>query len=120
MVWIGTEDGLNLLDGSAIRIFKHRDHDSSSISNNIVNAIKEDAEGNIWIATSSGLNCYGLWSFDTRDNSFKKQISISFKIPVDNDVTLVSRKFDVKTLSPKESQAIVYGYYTIKIEYRKK
>ncbi|MGG9961549.1 histidine kinase [Ferruginibacter sp. SUN106] len=58
LVWIGTEDGLNLLNGSSIKVFKHRDKDSTSISNNAINAIKEDEDGNIWIATSLGLNCY--------------------------------------------------------------
>jgi ligand-binding sensor domain-containing protein len=58
LVWIGTQDGLNLLDGSSIKIFKHTATDPASISNNFINAIKEDAAGNIWIATSLGLNCY--------------------------------------------------------------
>ncbi len=58
LVWIGTEDGLNVIDGSSIKVFKHKDTDSSSISNNFINAIKEDDEGNIWIATLLGLNCY--------------------------------------------------------------
>src|SRR4051812_15705110 len=58
LVWVGTEDGLNLLDGSAIKVFKHKDGDSTTISNNYINAIKEDKEGNIWIATALKLNCY--------------------------------------------------------------
>ena len=58
LVWIGTEDGLNVLDGSTIKVFKHRNDDSTSISNNYIKAIKEDDEGNVWIATSVGLNCY--------------------------------------------------------------
>jgi ligand-binding sensor domain-containing protein len=58
LVWIGTEDGLNLLNGSSLQKFKHRDHDSTSITNNVIHALKEDGEGNIWIATSLGLNCY--------------------------------------------------------------
>jgi ligand-binding sensor domain-containing protein len=58
LVWIGTEDGLNLLDGSTVKVFKHKDADSTTISNNYINAIKEDKEGNIWIATALYLNCY--------------------------------------------------------------
>ena len=58
LVWIGTQDGLNVLDGSAIKVFRHSDGDGISISNNYIHAIKEDADGNIWIATSLGLNCY--------------------------------------------------------------
>ncbi|MEI9957126.1 MAG: two-component regulator propeller domain-containing protein [Ferruginibacter sp.] len=58
LVWIGTEDGLNLLDGSSIKVFKHRDKDSTTLTNDYIKDIKEDTEGNIWIATSLGLNCY--------------------------------------------------------------
>ncbi len=58
LVWIGTQDGLNVMDGSYIKFFKHNEGDSLSISNNHINAIKEDTDGNIWIATALGLNCY--------------------------------------------------------------
>lgn len=58
LVWIGTEDGLNVMDGSSLKFFKHAEGDSLSISNNHINAIKEDTDGNIWIATALGLNCY--------------------------------------------------------------
>lgn len=58
LVWVGTQDGLNLLDGSSLKNFKHRDADSFSISTNFIYDIKEDEDGNIWIATSDGLNCY--------------------------------------------------------------
>ena len=58
LVWIGTEDGLNLLDGSSIKVFKHKEADTTSITNNYIKDIKEDDNGNIWIATSLGLNCY--------------------------------------------------------------
>jgi ligand-binding sensor domain-containing protein len=58
LVWIGTEDGLNLLNGSSIKQFKHIDSDSTSISGNFIYAIKEDINENIWVATSHGLNCY--------------------------------------------------------------
>jgi len=46
-------------------------------------------------------------------------LAISFKIPVENNITLVDKRFDAKTLSPKEAEVIVYGNYAIKIEYRK-
>ncbi|MEO7046508.1 MAG: histidine kinase, partial [Ferruginibacter sp.] len=58
LVWVGTQDGLNQLDGSSIKVFKHVVGNNLSISNNYINAIKEDTDGNIWIATALGLNCY--------------------------------------------------------------
>jgi signal transduction histidine kinase/ligand-binding sensor domain-containing protein len=57
-VWIGTADGLNLLDGSAIKIFRHINHDTGSVIGNNINSLTEDALGNIWIGTKEGLSCY--------------------------------------------------------------
>src|SRR5687767_10421750 len=50
-IWMATEDGLNLYDGYDFRIFRHNQHDSTSISNNNVRWITEDADSNIWIGT---------------------------------------------------------------------
>lgn len=57
-VWAGTKDGLNLLDGSTIRIFKNDPADSNSIPNNYISGIIEDNRGTIWISTASGLCSY--------------------------------------------------------------
>jgi signal transduction histidine kinase/ligand-binding sensor domain-containing protein len=58
LVWIGTADGLNVIDGSSITIFKHRNHDSTSLVNNNVFSLAEDGNGNIWVGCSEGLSCY--------------------------------------------------------------
>lgn len=57
-VWVGTSDGLNLLDGSSITVFKHKDTDSSSLINNDIRCITEDSSNNIWIGTPGGLTRY--------------------------------------------------------------
>ncbi|MEO8404187.1 MAG: two-component regulator propeller domain-containing protein, partial [Chitinophagaceae bacterium] len=57
-VWIGTSDGLNLMDGSAIKIFKHINNDSNSLIDNNILSLTEDKDGNIWIGTYNGLSCY--------------------------------------------------------------
>lgn len=57
-VWIGTSDGLNLMDGSSITIYRHDDADSNSIISSDVNCLAEDTLGNIWIGTPEGLSCY--------------------------------------------------------------
>jgi len=57
-VWIGTADGLNVMDGSQITIYKHRQNDLQSISSNEIDCLAEDASGNIWVGTGNGLNLF--------------------------------------------------------------
>lgn len=55
-MWIGTTDGLNRMDGSAITVFRHRNNDSSSLISNNILSLAEDERGNIWIGTTGGLS----------------------------------------------------------------
>lgn len=57
-VWIGTADGLNVMDGSQIIIYKHRQDDKQSVSSNEIHCLAEDKAGNIWVGTGNGLNRY--------------------------------------------------------------
>ncbi|MEI6866182.1 two-component regulator propeller domain-containing protein [Flavicella sp.] len=55
-LWFGTIDGLNKYNGYEFEVFRSVLNDSTSISNNRINAIEEDQEGNLWIGTNNGLN----------------------------------------------------------------
>ncbi len=59
-LWVGTEDGLNLLKMSTgeIHRFYHDKADSASLSSNMINHIFEDHLGTIWISTAKGLSAY--------------------------------------------------------------
>ncbi len=57
-VWVGTSDGLNLVDGSSIKIFRNRQDDSTTLISNNILSLAEDGWGNIWIGTDEGLSCY--------------------------------------------------------------
>ena len=53
-MWFATQDGLNRYDGYSFAHFSHDDHDSASLSDNYVNALLEDREGNLWAGTRGG------------------------------------------------------------------
>jgi ligand-binding sensor domain-containing protein/signal transduction histidine kinase len=58
-VWMATEDGLSRFDGTEFRTFRHDPSDSSSLSHNVVHFIREEeATGNLWIGTVSGINYF--------------------------------------------------------------
>ena len=57
-MWIGTEDGLNLYDGSAITVFKKSPDHPQAIADNKIFEVIEDSLHAIWIATANGLSRY--------------------------------------------------------------
>ncbi len=54
LLWIGTEDGLNVWDGK--NNFKSF-HTEDGLINNTIQSITEDNKGVIWISTSNGVSC---------------------------------------------------------------
>jgi ligand-binding sensor domain-containing protein/signal transduction histidine kinase len=59
-IWLGTQDGLNRFDGTAMRVFRHDPIDPHSLSDNNIIDLAIDAKGRLWIVTQSG----GLNQFD--------------------------------------------------------
>lgn len=78
-IWIGTHGGglnkLEFLDGgrigteTAVKItrYHHDDRDETSLSHNVVQAISQDANGQLWIGTGNGLN-----RFDEKEQLFHR------------------------------------------------
>ncbi|MDN5201978.1 two-component regulator propeller domain-containing protein [Fulvivirgaceae bacterium BMA10] len=58
LIWIGTDDGLNLYNGYDVSIYQHRAGELNSLSSSQIKAIAEDQSGDLWIATSKGLDKY--------------------------------------------------------------
>ncbi|WP_291727525.1 two-component regulator propeller domain-containing protein [Bernardetia sp.] len=58
LLWIGTQDGLNMYDGIKFHHYKRAVDDVNSISDNLILCITEDKQGNIWIGTEGGLNVF--------------------------------------------------------------
>ncbi|MCH8318854.1 MAG: hypothetical protein IIA88_10240, partial [Bacteroidetes bacterium] len=67
-LWFGTQDGLNRFDGYKFTVFKTRDDDSNSISDNFITTLFVDQPGNLWIGTFGG----GLNKYDIKTGKFKR------------------------------------------------
>lgn len=85
-LWIGTDDGLNRYDGYEFKQFKHNPKDSTSISDNVIQGIDEDSEGNIWLVTGKkGVSQYNILTeqFSIHTDTFLKAIAYQ-KMLIDN------------------------------------
>lgn len=65
-MWFATQDGLNRFDGYDFVVYRRKQNDLSSLSDNYVNNIFEDSQGYLWLTTRNGLNRY-----DPATDSFK-------------------------------------------------
>ncbi|MEO6327407.1 MAG: two-component regulator propeller domain-containing protein [Ginsengibacter sp.] len=65
-MWFGTRDGLNKYDGYKFTVYKYDAENENSLSQNTVQDIIEDHDGNLWIATEGG----GLNKFDREKEKF--------------------------------------------------
>lgn len=75
-LWFGTNDGLNKFDGYNFEVFKPISGDDTTISGRIVQDIKKDSFGNLWIATLDG----GLSLYDSKKERFKSFNSVTSKM----------------------------------------
>ncbi|MFZ1530431.1 MAG: histidine kinase [Ferruginibacter sp.] len=55
VMWFTSGDGLNRYDGNSITVFRHNPADSSSICDNDLRFVVQDAENQLWICTAKGL-----------------------------------------------------------------
>ncbi len=57
-MWVGGKNGLARYDGKEFLLYQNDPSNPNSISSNTVNDIIDDKQGNLWIATINGLNCF--------------------------------------------------------------
>jgi signal transduction histidine kinase len=57
-IWVGTINGLDVIDPKKSRIthFRKNEKNINSLSDNFITALSEDQDGNIWIGTNSYVN----------------------------------------------------------------
>ncbi len=53
-MWFGTENGLNSYDGYEFRHYRHERGNPSTLGSDFVFDIREDRDGNLWVATNGG------------------------------------------------------------------
>lgn len=76
VIWIATADGgltrydYRMPPSSQFRQFKHSTSDTNSIPANVINAMIEDQQGNLWLATSG----HGILRFDPRAEIFNEPV----------------------------------------------
>ncbi|MFI3321133.1 MAG: two-component regulator propeller domain-containing protein [Rikenellaceae bacterium] len=56
-LWMGSYDGLNRYNGSAVSVYKNR-RDSMVFGSNRIRTVAEDNRGRIWIGTESGISIF--------------------------------------------------------------
>lgn len=66
LIWVATQDGLNLYDGHRFIDFHAKLDDPTSISHSYTRALAEDSQGRLWIGTWGG----GLNLFNRADRTF--------------------------------------------------
>ncbi len=57
-MWFGTQDGINRYDGHSFKVYKSDVNDPFSLHGVNIAGLVEDPQGNIWVGTEEGLNCY--------------------------------------------------------------
>ncbi len=82
LIWIPTEDGLNLYDGYKLKIYKNIPGNPKSIVDNSVWCVSEDKDRNIWIATEAGVSKYipsenQFINYETKDMVANTNVSLA-------------------------------------------
>lgn len=82
LIWIPTEDGLNVYDGYKIKIYKNIPGNPKSIVDNSVWCVTEDDDRNIWIATEAGVSKYipsgnQFVNYETKDMVTNTNVTLS-------------------------------------------
>ncbi len=67
-IWIGTENGLNLLNPTTSTVTNYRSSESTTtLSSSLISAIFKDSHGTLWVGTSNA----GVNIFDEKNHSFR-------------------------------------------------
>lgn len=80
-LWFGSLDGLSRFDGYDFKVYNRNSSDSTTLSDDWILALHEDAEGIIWIGTATG----GLNKFDRTTGEFKNFPLVDFVVATQDE-----------------------------------
>ncbi len=100
-LWFGTQDGLNKYDGYKFSIYKSKDTDTLSISDNFITSQCIDTKGRLCIGTLYGLNV-----FDTKLGTFKRFVKTNDNFPSEEIYCLYKDKSGLVWIGTEEGIAL--------------
>jgi ligand-binding sensor domain-containing protein len=118
-LWVGTTNGLNRYDGYTFRHYLPDTRQAQrTVSNEVINDIKQDGNGFIWLATSNGLNRYDprtetfkVWKNTGRnDGSLPNSLVFNILIDKNNHIWLACDGRDLTRFDPKTGKFTTYPW----------
>ncbi|MDR0541400.1 MAG: hypothetical protein LBH19_04225 [Dysgonamonadaceae bacterium] len=82
LLWICTDNGLNVFDGTNFKAYYNNPNDSASLLNNTVLSVLDDSNGFFWVGTTAGLQ-----RFDRETEQF---INIHLSYPHISDFSYIN------------------------------
>ncbi|OQP53679.1 hybrid sensor histidine kinase/response regulator [Niastella populi] len=84
-MWFGTASGLNRYDGYTFKVFRHKENDSTTLSDDLVSAIQEGPHNKFWINTRGGQNIFDPVSEKAITNTpaYCRQLSLPAAVVID-------------------------------------
>ena len=98
-IWLGTHQGVQRYDGINFKNYEYSERDSTGLSSNFICGFCEDADKNIWIVTSEGLNKYVRstdkvirynWNNDQLNKSKNQLLSNVFQDQSDQNILWIT------------------------------
>lgn len=119
LLWITTQDGLNLYDGYTFRVFRHEPGNENSLLDYAVNTICETDTGIFWIGTREGMSRLDLHTgkfthyIHNKDSANTLVNNNVWLIVKDDDNTLwIGTKSGLSNFNPSTGRFTNYKYDT--------